>query len=267
MTATSYLGKPTSRVDGRAKVTGTAKYAAEYNVADVAQASWSHPPSPRAGSSASMPRMRLRSRACSTCSRTSIGPSSPRRTKSIRTRSRRAGSPFRPLYDDQIHFNGQPVALVVAEEFEIARFAASLVRIEYEQETHVTDFEAQRERAKVSKQDGAPPSTRAAMPQRRLSGRPCGSKPNTACRSSTTIRWRHSQRRRSGKATTGSPSSTRRRDRRTAGTMSPTCWRCRATRCACCRLLSAGHSDPACARNTSCRSPCWRRARSSARCG
>ena len=30
MTATTYLGKPTARVDGRAKVTGAAKYAAEY---------------------------------------------------------------------------------------------------------------------------------------------------------------------------------------------------------------------------------------------
>ena len=29
-------------------------------------------------------------------------------------------------------FNGQPIALVVAEEPEIARFAASLVRVEYE---------------------------------------------------------------------------------------------------------------------------------------
>ena len=27
-----------------------------------------------------------------------------------------AGSPFRPLYDDKIRFNGQPIALVVAEE-------------------------------------------------------------------------------------------------------------------------------------------------------
>ena len=36
MTATSYLGKPTSRVEGRAKVTGIAKYAAEYNVPGVA---------------------------------------------------------------------------------------------------------------------------------------------------------------------------------------------------------------------------------------
>ena len=44
------------------------------------------------------------------------------------------GSPFRPLYDDKIMFNGQPIALVVAETSEIARFAASLVRVEYEQE-------------------------------------------------------------------------------------------------------------------------------------
>ena len=74
------------------------------------------------------------------------------------------GSPFRPLYDDKILFNGQPVALVVAEEFEIARFAASLIRIEYEQETHVTDFEAHRKQAKVSKQDGAPAVTSRGDP-------------------------------------------------------------------------------------------------------
>jgi xanthine dehydrogenase YagR molybdenum-binding subunit len=32
------------------------------------------------------------------------------------------GSPFRPLYDDRILFSGQPIALVVAEKSEIARF-------------------------------------------------------------------------------------------------------------------------------------------------
>ena len=42
------------------------------------------------------------------------------------------GSPFRPLYDGKIMFNGQPIALVVAETPEIARFAASLVEVEYE---------------------------------------------------------------------------------------------------------------------------------------
>src|SRR5258706_7255384 len=36
-------------------------------------------------------------------------------------------------------FNGQPIALVVAETSEIARFAASLVRVEYETDAHITD--------------------------------------------------------------------------------------------------------------------------------
>ena len=58
-----------------------------------------------------------------------------------------AGSPFRPLYDDKIMFNGQPIALVVAETSEIARFAASLVRVEYEKEAHVTDVYRQRDAA------------------------------------------------------------------------------------------------------------------------
>src|ERR1041384_7640348 len=33
---TTYLGQPISRVDGRAKVTGAAKYAAEFNVPNLA---------------------------------------------------------------------------------------------------------------------------------------------------------------------------------------------------------------------------------------
>src|SRR5262249_59838059 len=35
MSDTRYLGRPTVRVDGRAKVTGAAKYAAEHNVAGL----------------------------------------------------------------------------------------------------------------------------------------------------------------------------------------------------------------------------------------
>ena len=35
------------------------------------------------------------------------------------------GSPYRPLYDDRILFSGQPVALVLAEDWETARVAAS----------------------------------------------------------------------------------------------------------------------------------------------
>ena len=57
------------------------------------------------------------------------------------------GSPLRPLYDEEILFSGQPVALVVAEEFEIARFAATLVDIEYEAEEAITDLDTQIDKA------------------------------------------------------------------------------------------------------------------------
>src|SRR6266536_2655865 len=105
MTATSYLGKPASRVDGRAKVTGAAKYAAEYNVPGLAHG---------VVVSSAIAKGRL---------------------KRIHTAD----------------------ALAVAEEFEIARFAASLVRVEYARKAHVTDFAARRERAVVVKEDGHPP--------------------------------------------------------------------------------------------------------------
>jgi xanthine dehydrogenase YagR molybdenum-binding subunit len=59
------------------------------------------------------------------------------------------GSPFRPLYDDKIRFSGQPIALVLAEDFETSRFAASLVRVEYEEQAHVTDLHQQLDEAKA----------------------------------------------------------------------------------------------------------------------
>ena len=136
---TSYIGTATSRVDGRAKVTGEAKYAGEFNATGLAHASV----------------------VASTIARGRIARIDASEALSVegvidvlthQNRPRMAsadsaykddvapeGSPFRPLYDDRIRFSGQPVALVVAEEPEIARFAASLVRVEYDEEAHVTD--------------------------------------------------------------------------------------------------------------------------------
>jgi xanthine dehydrogenase YagR molybdenum-binding subunit len=51
------------------------------------------------------------------------------------------GSPLRPLYDDKVVYSGQPIALVLAETFEAARYAASLVAISYETELHNTNFD------------------------------------------------------------------------------------------------------------------------------
>ncbi|GAB3640027.1 hypothetical protein GCM10027423_06630 [Spirosoma arcticum] len=46
------------------------------------------------------------------------------------------------MHDETIRYSGQPVALVVAETFEMIRYAASLVRVAYEEEPHKTDLEA-----------------------------------------------------------------------------------------------------------------------------
>jgi xanthine dehydrogenase YagR molybdenum-binding subunit len=151
MTATSYLGKSTSRVDGHAKVTGTAKYAADYNVPGMAHGV--------VVSSAIAKGRITRIDAADALAvdgvlavfthahRPELASSDEKYNDEVAP----PGSPFRPLNDDRILFSGQPIALVVAEEFEIARFAARLVRVEYERQGHVTDFEAQHEHARVSK--------------------------------------------------------------------------------------------------------------------
>ena len=153
MTATSYLGKPTSRIDGHAKVTGLAKYAAEYNVPGLAH-----------GCVVSSAIAKGRIKRIHTADALSVDgvldvfthehrPKLASSHQKYTDEVAPSGSPFRPLYDDKILFSGQPVALVVAEEFEIARFAASLIRVEYERKPHVTDFDAQRKRGAISKRD------------------------------------------------------------------------------------------------------------------
>ena len=157
MTATSYLGKPTSRVEGRAKVTGIAKYAAEYNVPDVAH-----------GVVVTSAIAKGRIKRIDAGDALAVAgvldvfthehrPKLASSDDKYKDEVAPDGSPFRPLYDDQIRFSGQPVALVVAEEFEIARFAASLVRVEYEQEAHVTD----------SKRNASTPRSRSRTAPRR----------------------------------------------------------------------------------------------------
>ena len=152
--STSYLGKPTSRVDGQAKVTGAAKYAAEYIVPGLAF-----------GFVVTSAIARGRIRHIHTADALAVAGVLDIFTHAHRPKMAASdekygdevappGSPFRPLYDDQIRFSGQPVALVVAEDAETARFAASLVRIDYDQRTHTTDFEASRGRARVVREDG-----------------------------------------------------------------------------------------------------------------
>ena len=152
----TYIGTPTSRVDGRAKVTGAAKYAGEYNTQGLAHA---------AVVTSSIAKGRIKHIDASEALRVKgvldvlTHENRPRMAKSDEAYKDEVapdGSPFRPLSDNEIRFNNQPIALVVAEEWEIARFAASLVRVEYKQEAHVTDLHQQRDAAVPLKPEATP---------------------------------------------------------------------------------------------------------------
>ncbi|MGJ5035071.1 MULTISPECIES: xanthine dehydrogenase family protein molybdopterin-binding subunit [unclassified Bradyrhizobium] len=150
---TARIGTATSRIDGRAKVTGVAKYAAEFTAPDLAFGVVVNSTIPKGrvvridtGRALAVDGVldvlthanRVRMADNDDAFRDEVAPED--------------GSPYRPLYDDRVHFNYQPVALVVAEDEDTARFAATLVAVEYLAESFATDLHARREQAfKVDK--------------------------------------------------------------------------------------------------------------------
>ncbi len=133
--------KDLDRVDGRAKVTGTATYAAEYD----------------------LPNLAYGVLACSTIAKgsiTTIDTKKAEQAPGVLTVITHLNLPTPPGYkpkpenknpptpvkdykvfaDNLIRFNGQPIALVIADTFERATYAASLVKAEYKKETSHTDI-------------------------------------------------------------------------------------------------------------------------------
>jgi CO/xanthine dehydrogenase Mo-binding subunit len=142
-----YIGTSTSRVDGFAKVTGAAKYAAEFNVPGLAYGSVVTSTIAN-GRIARIDRSAaLRVKGVLDVLTHENRPPMADNDQAYNDETAPAGSPFRPLYDSKVMFNGQPIALVAAETSEIARFAASLVRVEYETDAHITDVYRRREAA------------------------------------------------------------------------------------------------------------------------
>ncbi|WP_018315885.1 xanthine dehydrogenase family protein molybdopterin-binding subunit [Bradyrhizobium sp. WSM2793] len=140
-----YVGTPTSRVDGRAKVTGAAKYAGEFAADGLLHGFIVD---------ATVPRGRIARLDTSDALKVKGVVDVLTHTHRVALADKdeawkdevapEKGSPFRPLYDDRVKFNGQPIALVIAEDWETAKFAATRVRVEYEQEAFATDLETER---------------------------------------------------------------------------------------------------------------------------
>lgn len=140
MSVSPSIGQPLSRLEGYQKVTGGARYAGEYNV----------------------PGLLYGYVINSTITKGKISRFDVEEAKSlpgviaIFTHENRPslawfalqysdmdapqGSPFRPLHNADILYNGQPIALVVADTFEMARYAATLVKVEYALENFETSL-------------------------------------------------------------------------------------------------------------------------------
>lgn len=138
------------RVDGRVKVTGAATYSAEYTVHGLVYAvlvtstiaKGSITAIDTAAAEAAPGVLAVISHLNS--------PGVPGWPAAKQPPERAAaGTAFRVFYDPLVYFDGQPVAMVVADTRERAVHAATLVRVSYQRENHQTHFEQNHDRAVV----------------------------------------------------------------------------------------------------------------------
>jgi len=134
------IGDPVNRVDGVAKVTGRARYAAEHPAPDLLYG-WVVSSAIAKGRIVAIHDHAAREvpRVVEVITHLNR-PDTPQSDSCYKDDVAPPGRPFRPLYDERILFNMQPVALVVGETLEAARYGASLVEVEYAAEAHNTDF-------------------------------------------------------------------------------------------------------------------------------
>jgi xanthine dehydrogenase YagR molybdenum-binding subunit len=141
----SLIGDPLSRVDGRLKVTGGAKYSGEWDFPGMAYGVLV---------SSSITNGSIRSMDVKAAERSPgvLAVITPFNAPDVPGFKPDAQQPVRglKLFNDKlIHFNGQPVALVLAESFEKATYAASLVKVTYDKEEFETDFQKNRDKGVV----------------------------------------------------------------------------------------------------------------------
>src|SRR5439155_1516891 len=94
-----------------------------------------------------------------------------------------AGRVLSLLQDNVVHYNGQPIAVVVADTFEHAVAAAELVKVRYREEKPELDFERAKGNAYAPKQmpQGEAAAGQRARQRPRLFG-PGGGRPQTGQR-------------------------------------------------------------------------------------
>lgn len=138
------------RVDGRAKVTGTATYAAEYKVQNMVYGFL-------VGSTVA--KGRIRSLDTKSAERAPgvlavithlNAPKLPGyETGKDPAKPPTAGQPLRIFYSNEIFYYDQPIALVIADTYERVLHAARLVKAQYDKATHQTELATNLGKSKI----------------------------------------------------------------------------------------------------------------------
>jgi xanthine dehydrogenase YagR molybdenum-binding subunit len=154
MNSAPTIGDPLNRVDGKLKVTGGAKYSAEYELPElkyavlvsttIAKGIITAINTKNASNAPGVLAVITHNNA--------IRPPGYAADNEHPTEPSTAGQPHRAFYDNKIKFNGQPIAMVVADTFERATHAASLITVQYRKDEHRTDFHKNMEKAVLPQQ-------------------------------------------------------------------------------------------------------------------
>lgn len=138
---TTVIGQPLNRVEGRAKVTGRARYAADYPIADVASAYVVVSPIASGQLVALDCDAALKASGVLTVLHHGNVPKLHRCEEDMKKGVKMAETRT-PFADNKIYYAGQFVALVVAETFAQARWAATLVKANYQSEVPTLTLDA-----------------------------------------------------------------------------------------------------------------------------
>ena len=149
------VGKPIDRVDGRLKVTGAAQYSAEIPVENPAYAVTIGSKIARGQITSIDTREAEKSPGVlGILTHLNLPKLHPMPTF---TGNGSAAENRLPLQDETIHHSGQHIAVVIADTLERAKYAASLIGVDYTAETPLTEMEKERDRSFGKGYFGKPP--------------------------------------------------------------------------------------------------------------
>ncbi|HEY2010924.1 MAG TPA: xanthine dehydrogenase family protein molybdopterin-binding subunit [Rhizomicrobium sp.] len=146
--ASRVLGQPMSRVDGPLKVMGRARFAAEVPFENISYAALVHSSIARGAVRALDTSAAKAAPGVLLVMTHENAPKLPPQPLMMADPKGAAGSSLPVMQDASIHWNGETLALVVAETQEQADYAASLVSVTYDAQPAATVFEVEKAHAK-----------------------------------------------------------------------------------------------------------------------